>query len=356
MAGKNYYKTLGVEKNASAEEIKKAFRKLAHEHHPDKTGGDDKHFKEISEAYQVLGNAEKRQQYDQFGSTFEDMNGGQGFGQGFHGFQGFNQADFGDIGDILGSMFGGGRSHTREQSRGKDIEKDISLEFKESIFGVNKIVELYRHVSCDRCNGNGAEPGSKISDCASCHGSGEIKAVQRTVFGNFETRAVCNDCHGLGKKPEKPCIRCHGSGITRDLNKLEIKIPAGSDDGAVLRVRGEGETAAYGGASGDLYLHLHIKYDPRWQRQGSDIVSSQKINFSTAALGGTVKVETVDGPVELKIPAGTQADSVFSLRGKGIPSVRRGGRGDHLVKITIDVPKKLSKKQKQLLEQFEEES
>lgn len=352
---KDYYKTLGVEKNASAEDIKKAFRKLAHEHHPDKTGGDDKKFKEALEAYQVLSNDEKRKQYDQFGTTF-DQAGAPG-GPGGFDFSSFgNGGDFGDLSDILGGMFGfggGGRASSR-RSRGSDIEKDITLTFEESVFGTTKPIELYRQSTCERCDGSGGEPGTKVVSCDDCRGSGQVTRVTRTMLGNFQMAAVCEACQGTGKKPEKRCVRCSGSGITRELIKREIKIPAGADDGAVIRVTGEGEAAPYSGTSGDLYLRLRVKSSNKFERKGFDIYSRLLISFTIAALGGKVEVETVDGPVELKIPAGTQSESLFRLRGKGVPNTHRGGRGDHLVEVTIEVPTKLSKKQKKLLEEFDE--
>ncbi|MDP3985800.1 MAG: molecular chaperone DnaJ [bacterium] len=347
---KDYYKILGVEKSASADEIKKAFRKLAHEHHPDKTGGDDKKFKEALEAYQVLSDPQKRQQFDQFGSTF-DQAGGQGFG----GFDpnAFAGADFGDLSDMLGGMFGfgGGRRGGESARRGKDIEKEISLTFLEAVFGATKPVELYRHGACDLCGGTGAAEGAKVVSCDTCKGSGQVTMNQRTVFGTFAMRQVCSDCHGKGKKPERACDRCRGAGITRDMHKFEVQIPSGSEDGAVLRIRGEGEAPAYGGTVGDLYLHIRVKSDPRFERQGSHIYSSQKIPFSTAALGGSVDVETVDGKVTLKIPEGTQSGTSFRLREKGVPSGHRS-RGDHMVTVSIDVPKKISKQQRKILEEW----
>lgn len=358
---KDYYKILSVEKNASQEEIKKAFRKLAHEHHPDKGNGNEAKFKEALEAYQVLSNAEKRKQYDQFGTTF-DQAGAQGFG-GFSqgGFQGFDFSqvahDFPDLSDILGDMFGfgGGRTRGQRAPRGRDIEKDVQLEFIEAVFGVTKKIELYAHVTCDHCNGSGGEPGSKIETCGTCEGSGRTQTVQRTILGNFQSVITCTACNGEGKKPEKECKRCGGVGITRDLKKLEVKIPAGAENGGVLRLMGQGEAAQRGGAAGDLYLRIYVKPHKIFERHGHDIFSKISITFKTAALGGKVLVETVDGPVELKIPAATRSNALFRLRSKGIPQMRSGSRGDHIVEVAIDVPKKLSRKQKKLLEEFDDE-
>lgn len=358
---KDYYKILGVEKNASPEEIKKAFRKLAHEHHPDKESGNEAKFKEALEAYQVLSNAEKRQQYDQFGATFDQAGAGGfgGFGRG--GFQGFDFSqvaqDFPDLSDILGEMFGfgGGRTRRRRAPRGRDIEKDIQLDFKEAVFGTTKTIELYAHVTCDHCHGEGGEPGSKISTCGTCGGSGRVQTVQRTILGNFQSVNTCSACGGEGKKSEKECKRCSGLGIRRDLKKFEVKIPAGAEDGGVIRLSGAGEAAPRGGAAGDLYLRLYVKPDQRFERHGHDIFSKIGVSFKIAALGGKVKVETVDGPVDLKIPAGTQSDTLFRLRDKGVPGRHGGDRGSHIIEVKIEVPKKLSRKQKKLLEEFDDE-
>lgn len=358
---KDYYKILGVSKNASVEEIKKAFRKLAHEHHPDKEGGNETKFKEALQAYQVLSNAEKRQQYDQYGTNF-DQAGAGGFGgfsgQDFGGFQGFDfqhfEQEFPDLSDIIGGMFGGGRGRSQRGARGHDIEKDISMTFKESVFGATKNVEIYAQVVCAKCDGHGAEPGSKIITCSVCGGSGQVQKDQRTIFGVFRTRVACEACGGDGKKAEKECKKCGGVGVTRDLKKLEVKIPAGVDDGGVVRLTGEGEAAPRGGRAGDLYLRIRVKPDPNFERRGQNIFSKISLKFTIAALGGKVEVETVDGPVELKISAGTQTNTPFRLRGKGVPSIHGNVRGDQIVEVVVEVPKKLSRQQKKLLEEFDE--
>ncbi len=351
---KDYYKTLGVERGASADEIKSAFRKLAHQHHPDKAGGDAAKFKEALEAYQVLSDAGKRKQYDQFGTTFDQAGAPGG---GFGGFQGtnFDFSEMGDLSDILGDLFGGarGRGRTRREARGRDIEKDVQVTFKEAVFGAEKNIELYSYVACEHCGGRGAEPESKMKKCATCGGAGEVQVTQRTMFGQFVTRASCDACGGRGEEPEKKCKKCSGAGVARELKKLTIRIPAGVDDGGVLTVAGYGEMAPHGSA-GDLYIRMRVMPDSRFERHGDDIASRVAISFKIAALGGMVKVETVDGAVELKIPAGTQPGSLFRLRGKGVPHARRATRGDHLVEVTIEVPTKLSKKQKQALEEFDD--
>lgn len=351
---KDYYKILGVNKSANADEIKAAFRKLAHEHHPDKAGGNADKFKEALEAYQVLSNDEKRKQYDQFGTTFEGAGAQGGFGGGFQGFDFGAFSEFGDLSDILGQMFGGGeRTQTHRRARGKDIEKDLYLSFEEAVFGVTKSIDLYRHISCGRCDGKGMEPGSKMVSCDRCGGQGQVRVTQRTVFGNFQSLVSCDTCRGAGNKPKDECIRCRGIGVTRESQKIEIKIPVGAEDGGVLRILGEGEAAAYNGVPGDLYLKIYVKPNEIFERHGQDIYSRLLIRFKVAALGGKVDVKTVDGTVELKIPAGTQSGAQFRLRGKGVPYRSRRERGDQIVEVTIDVPTKLSKKQKQLLEEFD---
>lgn len=357
---KDYYKILAVEKNASSDEIKKAFRKLAHQYHPDKQGGDAVKFKEALEAYTVLSNAEKRRQYDQFGATF-DQAGAGGFGQDFGGVD-FSQfsTDFPDLSDILGGIFGfsgggEGRGGGRARARGHDIEKDIQLTFQEAVFGVTKQIELYAHLTCRHCSGGGAEPGAKLVSCDRCGGQGRVQQVQRTVFGAFQTVATCEACGGEGQRPAQVCKRCSGTGVVRDTKKLEVKVPAGVEDGGVIRLPGEGEAAPRGGVFGNLYIRIRVKDDSNFERHGQDIFSRLAIPFTTVALGGKIKVETVDGPVELKIPAGTQSNALFRLRGKGVPQMRGSGRGDHLVEVIIAVPKKLSRQQKKLLEDFDKE-
>ena len=356
---KDYYNILGVEKGATKDEIKKAFRKKAHQHHPDKAGGDEAKFKEAAEAYGVLSDDQKREQYDQYGTTF-DQAGAGGFG-GFNGFQGVN-FDFSgmeDLQDILGSMFGGGfggGGHTRkkQQARGQDIEKNLEISFSEAVFGTEKTVELYSHIVCNKWGGNGAEPEHGMKTCSVCSGKGETQVSQRTIFGQFLTRQVCDVCSGHGEQPEKECTKCHGAGISRELRKFSVKIPAGVDDGGIMRLSGQGEAASRGGITGDLFLRIRVEPDSKFERRGNNIISQIAIPFKIAVLGGKVLVETVDGEVDLKIPAGTEPGSVFRLRNKGVPYTRGGGRGDHMVEVTIDVPKKISKKQKKLLEEFDE--
>ncbi len=353
---RDYYDILGVSKGATDDDIKRAFRKLAHQYHPDKPGGDAEKFKEINQAYQVLGDADKRKKYDQFGANFEQMGGG-GAGGGFGGFD-FRQAgvnfDMNDLGEMFGDIFGmgGGGRARREPSRGRHIEMDASLAFAEAAFGAEKEIRVYKTIACEDCDGKGAEKGSKIIDCVQCGGSGQVRKVQQTILGSFQTVAVCPRCHGEGKIPEKTCKSCGGQGIAKGERKLEVKFPAGIADGEILRISGEGEAAPRGGRSGDLYLTVRVKPDSRFERDGFDVHSRAEIGVARAALGGTVSVETLDGPVDLSVPAGTQPGQVFRLRGKGVPHLRKNGRGDHLVEVAVKVPKKLSKEQKKALEQW----
>jgi len=353
---KDYYQTLGVSKGASQDEIKKAFRKLAHQYHPDKPTGNEAKFKEINEAYQVLGNEEKRKQFDQYGADFDQQGG---FGGGMNWEDVMRQArqqqgggmnfDFGDIGDMFGDIFGGfGGGGRRRQAQGADIEVKVDLDFKEAVFGVEKDVEVYKTSACKHCNGNGAEPGSDTKKCATCDGHGQVEQIQRTILGSMRTRAVCPNCRGVGTIPEKTCTTCTGTGVTKQSSKFSVKIPAGIDDNQMIRMDGEGEMPAYSGAAGDLYIRVRVKASKEFHREKTTILSEVDISFAQAALGTHVDIETLDGPVELKIPGGTQSGKIFKLKGRGVPHVGGGERGDHLVTVTVKTPAKLSKKEKQL--------
>lgn len=357
MAGKDFYSILGVSKSASPEEIKKSFRRLAHEHHPDK-GGDAQKFKDINEAYQVLGDEAKRKQYDQFGSAaFE--NGGMGGPGGFGGFGGFgqqggfsvNMEDMGDLGEMFGGMFGfgGGRS---KQKRGANIEVDVTLDFLESVKGVEKAVKLYKHDRCSSCDGNGAEKGSQLITCKTCSGKGQVQHVQRTILGNIQMQTPCAECFGTGKVPEKPCPSCKGVGVERRERELTVHIPAGISDGEALRIDSEGEHPGKGGKAGDLYVRIHVKQHSLFVREGNDIHTRVDIPFTTLALGGSITIQTVDGDGELKIPEGTASGSVFRVRGKGVPFLRSNGRGDQFVTVQPEVKGKLSRDQRKMLEEL----
>ena len=350
--GKDYYNILGVDKGASADEIKKAFRKIAHKYHPDKPTGDEEKFKEANEAYQVLSDEGKRAKYDQFGSAAFDGSGGFGGAGGFGGFDfsGFQGAGgFQDLGDIFGDIFGGGRSR-QQARRGGDIQVDLDLTFKESVFGVEKEVSLQRPAACKRCSGNGAEPAEGMATCGACSGSGVRVSQQRTILGVMQSKRACEECDGMGEVPKKACTTCQGSGLERVNVRLNVTIPAGVHDGAVLRLRGEGE-AIKAGQSGDLFVRVHVAEDARFERQGATLISEASIGFTQAALGDTIVVETVDGEVDLKIPSGTQSGTQFRLRGKGVQT--RRGRGDQIVVVKVVTPKKVSKAQKKLLEELD---
>jgi molecular chaperone DnaJ len=350
---KDYYKTLGIEKNASAEEVKAAFRRLALEHHPDKGGSAEK-FKEANEAYQVLSDSSKRAQYDRFGSVPE---GGQGFngfnGQGFGG-QGFNinMEDLGDIFGGFGDLFGAGNAARERQQGGRDIQIDARIDFHDAVFGTDYSAEIMKQNRCAHCSGTGGEPGAKQNNCPTCRGAGRVMQNRNTMFGVFQTASTCPDCRGAGKKYDKSCAVCRGSGVVRERQAIKVRLPAGINDGNTIRVAGGGEAGERGAAVGDLYVKVSVKADPDFNRHGDDILSEVGISFADAALGANAPVKTVDGSIELKIPAGTQPGTVIKLKGYGVPRLRREGRGDHLVTVNIEVPKKLSKKQKQLLEEL----
>jgi molecular chaperone DnaJ len=360
---KDYYKVLGVDKNSSQDDIKKAFRKLAHEYHPDKKGGNEAKFKEINEAYQVLGDAQKKAKYDQFGSAFEHGQASGGF-QGFDGFRDFNGYTNGfninmeDLGDMFGNIgdmfgFGGGRRSANRARRGGDIQVLLTLEFTEAVFGVEKEIGLHKTVKCDHCHGNLAEPGTKIENCPTCGGSGHVSNVQRTIFGSMQVQTVCPTCQGDGKKYAQKCAKCHGQGVIRDQVKIKVKIPAGIDEGESIRLSGQGEAGEKSGPAGDLYLKVRINPDKRFERDGYNILSKSTISFSQAVLGDKIQVVTLDGAVKLKIPEGTHSGTVFKLKEHGVPRLQGRGRGDHLVEVNINIPKNISRRQRELLKEFE---
>jgi len=358
---KDYYNILGVEKNASQDDIKKAFRKLAHQYHPDKASGNEEKFKEVNEAYQVLGNEKKRSQYDQYGSVFENAQTGGGF-HGFDGFRDFsgfsdgfnvNMDDLGDIFGGIGDMFGFGGRSKRGPARGADIRMEVQIDFMEAVFGLDHEIKFKKRVKCSHCNGNLAEPGSKIETCKVCGGSGRTMKVQRTILGNMQVQMTCENCSGEGKTYEKKCSKCQGSGVMGDEVKMKVRIPAGINEGEVIRLSGQGEAGEMGRASGDLYLIIKISEDKRFTRNGYDVKNKTEISFTQAALGDKINIETVHGAVKLKIPAGTQAGTTFKIKGKGITRLKGGGIGDHFVKIHVKTPVNLSRKQKKLLEEFD---
>ncbi len=352
---KDLYKLLDVERSASQDEVKKAFRKLAHKYHPDKEGGDEAKFKEINSAYQILGDKDKRAQYDQFGSAaFENGGAGGGYGGGFGGFQGqgvnFDFGNLGDLGDIFGSVFGGGGGRRQRTVRGNDIEVDMVLDFKEMVFGAKKELNLRKLSACESCEGSGAK-GGDLEKCTSCGGQGAKRVGRRTPLGVIQTTVTCEECEGRGEIPKDRCTTCQGTGVHKADSTIEITVPAGIRDGEVIRVRGRGEAAPYGGQSGDLYIRLFVKADKTISRDDTELRSTRSIGFTQAALGAEVDVETVDGKVSLTVPSGTQSGDVLRLREKGIAF--EGKRGDHLVTIQVETPKKLSKKQKKLIDELD---
>ena len=352
---KDYYAILGVSRGASADEVKKSFRRLAHEHHPDK-GGDPAKFKDVNEAYQVLSDEKKRGAYDQFGSAaFEQGMGGD---QGFSGFDfgsafGGQGVEFGDLGNIFGEMFGMGQQTSRS-SRGRDIEMDIQLTFREAAFGVTRTITLHRSSLCDHCHGQGAEPGSKLSSCKACNGSGAIKRMQRTIFGSVQTTTACETCYGQGKLPETMCKSCKGLGAVKRDVKMDVPIPAGMSTGEALKLTGQGEHPAHGGRAGDLYVRITVKQDSRFVREGHDVVTTMNVPFSLLALGGSVEIETMDGKRKQTISGGTPSGAVITIRGEGI-AYARGGRGNLRVTLVADIPKKLTREQRRLIEEWQRE-
>jgi molecular chaperone DnaJ len=356
---KDYYDVLGVSKGATDDEIKKAYRKLAHQYHPDKSGGDEKKFKEVNEAYQVLSDKAKRQQYDQFGQTFEHAGaGGQGFGGfDFSGFQGFNgqgfNFDFGESGfeDIFSDIFGGS-ARTRRKARGRDIQVDVEIDFSEMVNGTVRTVNLYKNQVCDRCQGQGGEPGTGVKTCPTCHGSGQVRTVRRSFFGSFSQVSTCSECGGSGSIFEKKCRQCGGTGrIKKEINS-DVKIPAGISDGQTISLEGEGEAGERGARPGNLYVVVHVNKHNKFSRSGNDILSTEYIPFSLAALGGKIDIDTIEGNLVLKIPAGTQSGEIFRIKGKGVPDLHGRARGHHLVKVIVETPKNLSREQKNIVEEM----
>lgn len=358
MAQRDYYEVLGVSKGASEDEIKKAFRKLAIKHHPDKEGGDEAKFKEVNEAYEVLKDKQKRQRYDQFGHAGVGGASGGGF-SGVNPFEGFDfggaqgmQFDFGGgLGDIFGQFFGGAAGASREPRRGRDVETSINLSFEEAVFGVEKTISLTLEDECGHCNGSGAEPGHKLETCPDCQGSGQQTKVMNSIFGQIQQSVTCQKCHGKGKIPEENCTKCRGKGTVRQSREIKIKIPAGIDDGATIRLRDHGE-AVQGGAKGDLYVHIRVKAHKKFTREGDIILSYEHVSMVDAALGTEIDVDTVDGKIRMKVPAGTQSGTDFKLTGHGVPNLHRDSRGPHIVGVIVDTPTKLSRKQKKLLEEL----
>ncbi len=353
MSKRDYYEVLGLDKNASEDDIKKSYRKLAKQYHPDLNPDNkeaEQRFKEVNEAYEVLKDPNKKARYDRFGH--EGVNGQAG------GFGGFEQG-FGDIFEDIFDMFGGGFSSGRRKSgpkKGDDLKYRITVDFEEAAFGVEKEVKIKRTENCSTCNGSGAKPGTSKKTCGKCSGTGEVKYAQQTPFGQFVRVGTCEECNGTGEKIDTPCTHCHGIGKEQKVKKLNIKIPAGVDTGSVIPLRGEGEPGEKGGARGDLFIYIEVNPHEIFHREGNNVICEYSISFAQAALGAEVQVPTLDGKVKYSIPAGTQSGTVFRLRSKGIQNIRGHGRGDQYVKVKVVVPQKLTERQQELLRQFAKES
>lgn len=359
MAQKDYYKTLGVDKGASQDEIKKAFRKLAHKHHPDK-GGDEAMFKEASEAYQILSDEKKRKEYDTYGSQgpgqgfggqggFDSSGFGGGFQGGFSGAQGFDGVD---LNDIFGDFFGGGASRSRVR-RGRDISVDLEITFSEAVFGVKHQVRITKVSACDTCKGSGAKPGSKTKECPHCKGKGRTQENVRTILGTFSQERECAECNGTGKVPEEKCATCKGNGVLRKEEQITIPVPAGVQSGETVRLTGAGE-AIQNGKAGDLYVRIHVASHKVFKREGYNLVMSIPIKLTDAILGSEYPVQTLDGEIKVKIPKGVSSGETLRVREKGVP-IDGKKRGDLLIKLEVKTPTKLSRKAEKIIEDLRNE-
>ena len=345
---RDYYDVLGVARSASDEELKKAFRRLALEYHPDRnqTDGAEERFKEINEAYQVLSDAKKRSSYDRFGHVGVEHNGARGF-EGFENFGGF--------GDIFDAFFGGGfgtRTRTNTSRRGADLQYALTVEFEEAVFGTENEFEIQRTEHCSRCRGAGSEPGSSPTPCTNCGGTGQVRRTHQSIFGQYVQASACGTCRGEGKIITQPCSNCRGRGTERRSRRLVISVPAGIEGGTQIRLNGEGEPGANGGRPGDLYVSIRIKDHPVFRREGYEIIYTMPVNVAQAALGATVEVPTMEGTAELEIPAGMQSGEVFRLKGRGVPHLKSTRRGDQLVQVIVETPKSLTEEQRGLLQQL----
>lgn len=356
---KDLYAVLGINRDASAEDVKKAYRTKSKEWHPDKHKGDksaETKFKEINEAYEVLGNAEKRKSYDQFGTTGGPGGGG---GQGFGGFDfsGFQNGNFGDFADMFEGFFGGqggGRRSRPADQTGGNLEVEVTIELKDVLEGIQVPLSLKRQVKCDTCEGSGAEKGASVITCTECGGTGQVTRTAQSFFGQIQQRSVCPTCRGSGKIPEKPCRTCSGEGRVSEKSQLTIDIPPGIEDGQALRIRGQGDAGRRGAGSGDLFVHVRVRPDNRFERQGADIRSVVDVPVLTAILGGEVEVATVQGEVTMKIDEGTQPNAELRLKGKGLPVLGSSRQGDHYVTVRVEIPQKLSRAERKILEEWKE--
>lgn len=355
---KDYYTILGIERNATKDDIKKAFRKLAHKHHPDKGNTDDAKFKEISEAYNILSDDKRRAEYDSYGRVFNGAGAPGAPGAGFEGFDfggsGFNAQDFQnfDLGDIFTEFFNGGGG-ARRVKRGRDISIDLELPFAEAVFGTKRKVLITKVSECKKCKGTGAKAGSSMDTCPTCNGKGNIHETKRSLLGTFTSMRVCDSCHGKGEVPHDKCNDCHGIGIKRQEVEISITVPENIHNGEMIRLSGAGE-ALSGGVPGDLYVKLHVEDDTRFKREGTNITTTLNIKLTDALLGKEYTLPTLDGEIQVKVPEGASPGEMLRLRGKGVPK-RGGGRGDLFIKLKIKLPQKLSKKAKMLVEELKEE-
>ena len=351
---KNYYDILGLSKTASKEDIKKAFRKLAHKYHPDKKGGDAGKFKEVNEAYSVLSDDKKRAEYDSYGRVFSGAGGNAGPDMGGFDFSGFTggQAGFEDfnIGDIFGDIFGGGSGRV---ARGRDISIDIELTFAESVFGAERKVLITKTSRCEVCHGSGGKAGTEMTTCTTCNGKGRVHETRRSFFGSISTTRTCEVCRGSGKIPKEKCAPCHGAGVVRRQEEIAISVPAGIDDGEMIRLSGMGEAVA-GGVPGDLYVKIHVKRHPFLRKEGANLTTDLNVKLTDALLGADYTVHTLDGDITLKIPENISFGEILRVRGKGVP-YGRNQRGDLLVRVDIEFPKKLSKEARDLVEKLRNE-
>ncbi len=350
---KDYYDILGVSKNASKEEIKKAYRKLAHKYHPDKKDGDEGKFKEVNEAYQILSDENKKSQYDRFGRV-----DGSGPHQGGFDFsQGGFDFDMGDIGDIFEEAFGSARrGGVRDTRRGNDIEVSLEMDLEEVLVKQEKKFKINKFASCQRCHGDGAEPGTPKNECVSCRGTGIVQEIKRTIFGSFTREAPCPECQGDGQRPEKPCNVCKGEGRIKKEDEIDVVIPAGVDSNQILKVSGKGDAGKRGGRPGDLYIRILLKKHPVFSRRGDDLLATVPIPYSVAVQGGEASIKDIEGKtLKVKIPAGTPSGKVIKISGKGVTRFSAFGRGSLFLKMVIDLPNKLTKRQKEILREMEKE-
>lgn len=354
---RDFYEILGVSKSASQDDIKSAYRKMSKELHPDKHKGDkskEERFKEVNKAYETLGDAEKRKRYDQFGEAGAQGGFGGG-GQGFGGFDfsGFQQGDMGGFADMFGDLFGGQRAQ-QQTEEGGDLEVQISLPLKDVVGESERTFKVKKFITCDHCTGNGTEKGTHMKTCPECSGTGQVTRIAQSLFGRIQQRMLCPTCRGAGKIPEKPCKKCSGEGRVQESATVTVRIPAGIDNGQTLRVRGEGHAGRMKATSGDLYVHVRIEKDPRFAREGADIHGHVTVHVLDAILGTEVEVETLHGKVTLKVPESTQPGTVLRIKGKGLPVLSSSRHGDHFVEVHVEIPKKLSKSERKILEEWKE--